>query len=275
MGVHYETIHWMNGPAYEDFKFFEIGYQKCEPGYSYGPIIRDKHILHYVLSGEGHLELDKKIYPVQEKQAFFIPAGSPGFYQASHGCPWHYIWILFQGPKADEILQKLGLSKKNPVFIAKECHAQLEQLLFQILEHPTQEYACLGKLYEFFQLMMNASCYEQPISEKHAAARHYVQLVMDYIAEKYSEPLHIQKIADYCGLDRSYLGKVFRKETGMSPQQYLMEFRISRAKELLQNTMMPIQHVSYSVGYNDPLAFSKIFRRETGFSPTEFRMLLQ
>ena len=272
MAVHYEAVHWMNGLDYNDLGFIEIGYQKCEPGYSYGPIIRDKHILHYIIQGEGHLELDKKMYPLQEKQAFFIPAGCPGFYQADSENPWHYIWILFHGPKADEMLEKIGLNKRHPVFTASEGCEKLEPLLFHILEEHEQEYACLGKLYEFFQQMILLAGYNQASPEKSASSGHYVEMVMHYISEKFSEPIHIQEIADFCGLDRSYLGKIFRSETGLTPQRYLMEFRMSRAKELLINTDMPIQHVSYSVGYNDPLAFSKVFRQEVGMAPSAFRM---
>lgn len=275
MAVHYESVHNMLGAEYTDLKFFEIGYQKCEPGYSYGPIIRDKHILHYILQGEGHLELNKRIYPIYEKQTFFIPAGCPGFYQASQEHPWHYIWILFHGPKGDEIMEKLGVSKHQPVFspVGYPCAdtSILEQLLFQILEKSQQKYAGLGRLYVFFQEMLSLSLYEQTPAEAVTSPKHYAEMVMNYISEKYSEPIHIQGIADYCGLDRSYLGKVFRHETGLTPQRYLMEFRMSRAKELLLNTDIPVQHVSYSVGYNDPLAFSKVFRQEVGMSPTEFR----
>ena len=94
---------------------------------------------------------------------------------------------------------------------------------------------------------------------------------MHYIAEKYSEPIHIQDIADFCGLDRSYLSKLFKEVTGYSPQRYLLTYRIKKAKELLESTELSIQHVSYSVGYNDPLAFSKFFKQETGLSPTQYR----
>jgi len=50
-----------------------------------------------------------------------------------------------------------------------------------------------------------------------------------------------------------------------------MAHRMKRAKELLLDTDMPVRHVGFSVGYNDPLAFSKVFKQETGLSPSEFR----
>ena len=58
MAPQYEAIHWLNYSNYEDLRFYEIGHQKCDPGYDFGPIIRDKFILHYVVRGKGHLEMD-------------------------------------------------------------------------------------------------------------------------------------------------------------------------------------------------------------------------
>ena len=62
MAVHYDAIHWLNLSSCEDIRFYEIGKQQCERGYSYGPIIRDKYVLHYVLSGEGSLTINQKTF---------------------------------------------------------------------------------------------------------------------------------------------------------------------------------------------------------------------
>lgn len=272
MAPQYEAIHWLNYSHYEDLRFYEIGHQKCEPGYDFGPIIRDKYILHYVVRGKGHLEMDGQIFPVESKQAFVIPAGVLSYYQADMAEPWEYIWLQFHGPKAVEILQKTGLTRKAPVFIPTDDCGELENCLFTMLDKPFSEYATMGKLYEFFQQLITLSAYSTVRTPKEEPGLHYVRTVIQYINEKYSEPIHIQEIADYCGLDRSYLGKIFKTATGQTPQKYLMEHRIKRARELLLETDLPIRHVGFSVGYNDPLAFSKVFKQETGFSPSEYRI---
>lgn len=81
----------------------------------------------------------------------------------------------------------------------------------------------------------------------------------------------MQSIADFCGIDRSYLSKVFKYATGYTIQEYLIRFRIKKAKQLLKETAMPVQHVSYSVGYNDAFSFSKVFKKQTGMSPSVWR----
>lgn len=265
------TIHWLNFSSYEDLRFFEIGHQNCHSDYGYGPIIRDKYILHYVLSGKGELHLNGKITPIHPKQAFIIPPGVPGYYKADTENPWTYIWIQFHGPKATEMLQKAGLTGKSPVFTPNDCWQEMEDCLWDIINEPDAEYACMGRLYEFFQLMINYSSQPPKAKKKVDPSSEYVRRVIHYISEKYSEPIHIQEIADYCGLDRAYLSKLFKEATGYTPQRYLINYRINKAKQLLENTDLPIQHVSYSVGYSDPLAFSKFFRQEAGMSPTQYR----
>ena len=99
----------------------------------------------------------------------------------------------------------------------------------------------------------------------------YLRNVIQYISQKYSEPIRIGEIAKHCGLDRSYLSKLFKNATDMTPQEYLLSFRMNKAKELLKDSSISVQNVAYSVGYNDPLSFSKFFKRETGLSPSEYR----
>lgn len=71
----------------------------------------------------------------------------------------------------------------------------------------------------------------------------------------------------------NYLKKLFKKEIGTSPQQFLIDLRITYAKKLLSNTLedtISISHVAYECGYDDPLYFSRVFKTATGSSPKEF-----
>jgi len=59
----------------------------------------------------------------------------------------------------------------------------------------------------------------------------------------------------------------------MSPQEYLINFRIEIASELLRTTTEPIGSIAVAVGYSDPLTFSKAFRKKTNMTPTEYRKM--
>ena len=62
---------------------------------------------------------------------------------------------------------------------------------------------------------------------------------------------------------------------GMSPQQFLTTFRITKATELLQLTSLPIESIALSCGYSDPLVFTKAFRQLKKMSPTSYRKEMQ
>ena len=65
--------------------------------------------------------------------------------------------------------------------------------------------------------------------------------------------------------------RCFRTQMGITPQQYLTEIRLSRAKELLAASEYPVGEVAAMVGYGNPLYFSRIFRQRVGVSPLVYR----
>lgn len=270
MGKHYDECYFVNYDSYDDLNLYEVGCQQCPPSYSFGPIIRNNYVLHYILKGEGTLYLDSKEFQIKEGQAFITPPNLIAYYEGSPFNPWSYIWIHFNGQKATELLYLAGITKNHPLFIPKVYPTDLESCILDILHHNAEEYACIGNLYRIFQYMIKFTAREPKVQEVDTNLR-YIKMTIDYISRKYSEPIKVQAIADYCGLDRSYLSKLFKNATSYSPQEYLIFFRINKAKHLLKESDTPIQHVAYSVGYQDPFAFSKIFKKETGYSPSQYR----
>ena len=99
----------------------------------------------------------------------------------------------------------------------------------------------------------------------------YVKNVIGYIKLKYSDPIKIEHIALACGLNRSYLTRLFKEATGYTLQQYLTIYRMKQAMRLLKETDKSIQEITAAVGYSDTFTFSKAFKRQYGKSPSSFR----
>lgn len=104
-----------------------------------------------------------------------------------------------------------------------------------------------------------------------AKKRSYVEDSLQYIENNYDHSFSIQEIADSLGLERTYLYRLFKKVTVFSPQEYLLDYRIRKACELLQNTDLPIAQISRSVGYEDSLYFSRLFKQYMKSSPSSYR----
>ncbi len=78
-------------------------------------------------------------------------------------------------------------------------------------------------------------------------------------------------IANYVCINRSYLYTLFKTHLGVSPQDYLANYRISQATELLTVTDLSIESIALSCGYTDPLIFSKVFKTKKGRTPSRYR----
>lgn len=268
----YDECYFINYDSYNDLNILETGRHKCPPCYSFGPVIRDNYILHYVLEGNGVLHLKDKIYPITAEQLFIIPSKMLAFYKADSINPWHYVWVHFNGQKAAELVHKAGLFDDSPIFIPKSQSGNylIEECMTHIPHHNHQEYECIGYLYHLFQILTDTTSYKPALAEYDKTLL-YIKTVINFIANKYSEPITIQDIADFCNLDRSYLCKIFKHATNYSPKEYLIFFRIKKAKQLLKKTDMSIQYIAYSVGYKDAFNFSKLFKKKTGLSPVQYR----
>ena len=76
------------------------------------------------------------------------------------------------------------------------------------------------------------------------------------------------------GVSKDYLRHCFKKVTGFTPLEYLMNMRIQQSKTyLIQNQHMPIEQIALECGFKDGYYFSRCFKKKTGVSPSEFRMI--
>ncbi len=95
--------------------------------------------------------------------------------------------------------------------------------------------------------------------------------VSTYIHEHYMEALSIHELARQNGVNENQLYYIFRKNTGMGAGQYLTNYRLNRAREMLVTGHLPVKEIAAGVGCPDPLYFSRSFRKRFGLSPSEAR----
>ena len=81
----------------------------------------------------------------------------------------------------------------------------------------------------------------------------------------------VNEIADYLSINRSYLSTLFKKYLHLSPQEFLLRYRMIQAEELLINTDLTINQIAFSCGYANQLSFSKAFSNTHNLAPRDFR----
>ncbi|ARC86147.1 helix-turn-helix domain protein [Clostridium argentinense CDC 2741] len=98
--------------------------------------------------------------------------------------------------------------------------------------------------------------------------------VSKYIHEHYNDELTILNLAKQNNVNRNRLFYVFKKYAGIGPGEYIVRYRLNRAREILMVENLLIQEISEVVGFNDSFYFSRAFKKQFGFSPTEYRKKL-
>lgn len=260
-----------------DLNMCQCGTEKCKPGHYYGPAVRDHFLIHYIMEGKGIFQVGNITYKLGKGQGFLICPNIITFYQADMNSPWHYTWIGFHGLKAEDYLKQANLSYDNPIFTYTENNF-IETCFKEMIKSKEmdkgREMRLLGLIYLFLSQLIEIN--GNPLSCNTTVNRKelYIKKIVEFIELNYSRKISISEIASYIGLDRSYMGSIFKEFFNTSPQNYLINYRVNKACDLMLNPELTIGDISRSVGYEDPLLFSKIFKKTKGLSPREYRKRL-
>jgi AraC family transcriptional regulator, regulatory protein of adaptative response / methylphosphotriester-DNA alkyltransferase methyltransferase len=101
-----------------------------------------------------------------------------------------------------------------------------------------------------------------------------VRDIITFLVNHFKQKLLLQDIADHVGLSPFYLERIFKRETGETPRNYLEKIRVDKAAHLLKTTNQTNLEICYEVGFQSPSNFYKVFRRSENCSPSEYRMQL-
>lgn len=106
---------------------------------------------------------------------------------------------------------------------------------------------------------------------RHTKAKKIVESVVEYIEANYSNSdLSVEGIANGIFINSSYLRKIFKKELNMSVNDYIVDFRLQKAKEIIGSGNIKLSDISEMIGYSDSGYFSKSFKKKFGLSPSEY-----
>ena len=128
----------------------------------------------------------------------------------------------------------------------------------------------MGHIYLFADLLAQSVARPQPAATS-KMSDYYIKEPINYIEQNFQNNITIEDVASVCGINRSYLGKIFKKNTGQSPQEFLMNYRMVKAAELLKLTSLSIADIGSAIGYENQLHFSRAFKNIYGVSPREWR----
>lgn len=261
-----------------DLGLYQYGREQCKPAHLYGPAARNHYLFHYVLSGTGRLMADDskgntQTYSIKSGQGFMIFPGQVNTYIADKNLPWEYMWLEFDGLRVKEAIDIAGLSMDNPIYHAssKELREAMANEMLYIVEHTdASPFHLIGHLYLFVDYLTRSVAHVQ-LPKRSKLRDFYIKETLTFIEQNFQNDISVEDMAANCGLNRSYLGKIFKDSVGKSPQEFLLNYRMIKAAELLKLTTLSVGDIGNAVGYSNPLHFSRAFKNVYGISPRTWR----
>ena len=248
-----------------DVSLMAVGFEKCTS--KKAPISgkRNLFVLHYIRSGEGYFEINKKVIKVKGKTLFLIPPDVPVSYYPKTKNPWQYLWIECTGPHCKQLFKQAGFTEDRPTI---ENIEEIEEPFSQLINTSCENkngfiYGMIGKFYEIMYTLIKKN--SLPVEQD------TLNEITEYIKANYFDPnLTIDSIAHKFGISAPYLSKIFKKEKGLSPIKYLLNTRMEHACSMLSTQQYTISEIAYAVGYNSPFYFSNAFKKIYGFPPSSY-----
>ena len=243
----------------------QYGEENCRRGHAFGPCIRSNYLLHYVYDGKGIFRADGREYELNKGQMFLIKPGQLAYYKADDDEPWLYRWIELNGSIADGFFRTLCKKYDGQVF-SDDKDLSVGRALLDIVENESMSFErAMVKLWEFFSAFS-----ESPENGEIVSSQEHIKKAENFIKINIHKKITVSDVAEYVGIDRSYLSRLFREIKHVSPQQYILSMKMDIAAGYMKNSDISIKEAAQSVGYYDSHVFNKAFKNRFNVSPSEW-----
>lgn len=240
-----------------------------------------------IKKGMGIISVDLVSYPVKSGDIIFVFPGQLHSISQKDNEIMEYENILFKSRLLkssgydlcnDKYIQPLlsGLLNINPIITEKyDCYSSFAFLIDEIdklCDSRPYAYQLQIKSYLFQLFYLLISNFDEnktkPISKK---SLDKVKVILSYIVDNYQENISIEDIANHCFYSKSYFMKFFKDTMGVSFIQYLNDYRLEIAAQMLVNTSDNILDIALGTGFDNLSYFTRSFKKKYGITPGKYR----
>lgn len=226
-----------------------------------------------VIDGAGSLNYGEKEYKLESEDCIFIDCRNPYSHTTDPNNLWTLRWVHFYGPTLPSIYNKYCERGGRPVFTPDDSTP-----FFNIFNHL---FSTAGSADYMRDMKINATLAEllvlvmaeswHPEDATTAKKKASVADVKEYLDSHYGEKITLDQLSTAFFINKYYLTKVFKEQYGQSITAYLLNVRITKAKQLLRFSEKSVEEIGFEVGLGAPHYFSQTFKSVEGVPPSKYR----
>lgn len=265
------------------FPFYikEFGYT-CDHKLVFGqkPAYND-YLLLYSIDGTARFTKSQSTYYVQQNTIVITACNTPLIF-TKVSKEWHYYYFIIGGSHVKYFYNQVRT--KNNMIIDNPFTSILDSFMdiFDLLSETQPRHDDIWKymnvsmqLHKIFTSLYDLNANVNAIKKMTPAQETHVNLAIRYIQEHYKEPIDVDSICNEIGFSKYYFCKIFKKQQGQTIHQYLNDYRIKNAKELLAYSKLSVNTIATQVGFKSSLTFIRAFERTVNMTPSEYRSYYQ
>lgn len=243
----------------------------------------------YCYHGAGELIISDRTYRYGNGMFSVIPENIPHTTNSDPGniCKWEFLYIDIDNfiryemkDYTSDTAQLISMVNRRGTLKSNEHHPRMAMLIREILEECRRKEPYYKEVLKAYVRALVFSILR--LDEEHEQMRlrtqrdnNYIVKGIHYIEDHYAEDIHVQEIADACGLSESHFRRIFEDSTDMKPVDYLNMVRITKACELMEKEDLPIADVSRRSGFTTASSFNRNFKTLTGSTPLAWKKQAQ
>jgi AraC-like DNA-binding protein len=253
-----------------------VAYQVYEDGAPYqwknGRVLREYSLV-YLTQGRGILRVrGARPLEVTAGDVLLIRPGVWHDYAPLPETGWKEYWMMFNGRQAETLMSQGEIPWRAPM-IHYGVDESLHHLFTQMLEVAEGMPPFGGVIHTGLVLQMAALIQSRLQLQREQGGREesFIRQAKQQMANELERPLDMKALANQLGVSYPHFRRVFKTSTGLPPQQYLLNLRVNRAKQLMEEPDVKLSDVARRAGFEDPYYFSRVFKQKTGIPPSQWR----
>lgn len=233
----------------------------------------DEFALVYISSGRGRFESENNYSAaIEPGHTILLFPDVWHRYTPDAETGWHEHWIGFDGEMAQRWRKHRFISPANPVLKinAEDTVLATFSRIIQAVRanRPALQQILAGAAANLVGLFYSA---QQAQAGAEAQYSNVIEQAIARIQNESGSALDMKRMAQELGVSYSWFRGMFATHTGLSPHQYLLEFRIARARSLLAESEFSVKEIATQTGFEDEHYFSRLFRQKLGLTPSQWR----